>query len=1100
MHILLSVDTTQATAANRIRLYVNGDQVSAFSTSSDTSQNFDTAVNTTTAHRIGSGADSSGTLASYFDGYLAECFFIDGQALTPTSFTTTDSNGELQPKTYAGTYGTNGFKLNFSDNSTTAALGTDSSGTDLGNRITTPASNAPPTVDYLIVGGGGGAGGDLSGGGGGGGVLASSVSLTSSTSYVVAVGTGGAGDSNSSAGLNGGNSSFNAIIALGGGGGAGDNVVATTGGSGGGGSTAGSSTAPRTGAAGTIGQGSAGGNGFAYPGGAGGGGGAGQAGSNGGSANGTGGNGGNGVQSSITGTAVYYGGGGGGGGDSRFSGPAGTGGLGGGGNGGFGTSANGTNGTANTGGGGGGGSLAGGNGGNGGSGIVIIRYANTYADLSVGGGLTYSFANTGGYKIYTFTASIQDNNWTVNNFSVSTTSVSSIVSGGGGSLSNAVDNSETTYCAVSVGAPLVFNFSSIGGVSYSSSVVVRVNTGGGSPMAFNVNGAGYGSYNIYNGDQDVTVVSGSGTLNTLSIDVNAGGGANFYALKINGSIFVINPAGNDSLVDTPTSYGTPDTGVGNEVRGNYCTLNPLFSGTTLTNGNLDAEGPSNNWFIGRGTIAFPNSAKWYFEATITGTASASYAISVATAAAASSTGDVTTATEIYGIVNNTSTTITKFINGTASTISTAAAWAQGDILMCAYDGATSKVWFGRNGTWYPPTNGGSAGNPGAGTNETMTASGTVFPAVHCYGTNADMAVNFGQRAFNYTAPTNFKALVDTNLPTPTIAKPDQVFQTKLYTGNGGTQNITGLAFSPDFVWLKKRNGADNHCLFDTVRTALQQLVSNSTAAETTSSATLTAFNSDGFTVGGTGTVNENGSSYVGWTWDAGTSTVANTAGSITSQVRANPSAGFSIVTYTGTGANATVGHGLGVAPSFIIGKSRSAIQVWPVGHTSIGWLNYLLLNATDAFATGTNVWNSTNPSSTVVSLGSGAGLNASGSSDVMYCFAPVSGYSSFGSYVGNGSTDGTFVYTGFRPKWILVKNTGSGNNWEIYDATRDPYNVAGLTLLPNTADAEIDTRPRLDLLSNGFKWRSTGGSVNGSGSTIIYAAFAESPLQYSRAR
>jgi hypothetical protein len=413
VHIVLALDTTQATAADRIKLYVNGSQVTAFSTSANPSQNADLGINQAAVHGIGAATTPSG----YIDGYLADIHFIDGQALDPSSFTEVSATtGQLIPKAYSGTYGTNGFYLKFADNSTTAALGTDTSGTDLGNAITTPASNAPPTVDYLIVGGGGGAGGDLSGGGGGGGVLASSVSLTSSTSYAVAVGAGGAGNTGNTAGLNGGNSSFNAIIALGGGGGAGDTAVATTGGSGGGASTGGGNSAARTGAAGTSPQGYAGGNGFAYPGGPGGGGGAGQAGSNGGSANGTGGNGGNGVQSSITGTATYYGGGGGGGGDSRLSGPAGTGGLGGGGNGAFG--GNGSNGTANTGGGGGGGSQFGGDGGNGGSGVVIIRYANTYADLSIGSGLTYSLANSGGYKIYTFTASTAANNWTVNNFSV----------------------------------------------------------------------------------------------------------------------------------------------------------------------------------------------------------------------------------------------------------------------------------------------------------------------------------------------------------------------------------------------------------------------------------------------------------------------------------------------------------------------------------------------------------------------------------------------------------------------------------------------------------------------------------------------------------
>jgi hypothetical protein len=557
-------------------------------------------------------------------------------------------------------------------------------------------------------------------------------------------------------------------------------------------------------------------------------------------------------------------------------------------------------------------------------------------------------------------------------------------------------------------------------------------------------------------------------------------------------------AGNDSLVDTPTNGSQVDTGVGGEVVGNYCTLNPLFSGTTLTNGNLDAEGPSNNWFIGRGTIAFPIADKWYWEATVTGTAAASYSINVATAAAANSTGDVTTATGIYGIVNNTSTTTTKFINGTASTISTAAAWAQNDILMCAYDGATGKVWFGRNGTWYPPTNGGSAGNPGAGTNETMTASGTVFPAVHCYGTSGDMTVNFGQRPFAYTAPSGFKALCTTNLPEPTIADGSTAMDVKLYTGNGSTQTISGLNFSPDFGWFKRRGpSAASHFLFDQVRGAGKFLVSNTTAAEGNDSVyTLQSFNSDGYTMGSTGAMNESGSTYVVWSWDAGSSTVTNTAGSISSQVRANASAGFSVVTFTSSSSVSTVGHGLGVAPYLIITKNRSVSNTWWTYHNAIGNTKAMRLDTTDAQTTISSTWNNTSPTSTVFTVG---GEWGNGNNIVAYCFAPVAGYSSFGSYTGNGSTDGPFVYTGFRPRWILYKRTDTTGYWLLVDALRNGFNPDNNTLCPNLSDAE-DPTDVLDILSNGFKLRVTGSSSNASGGTYIYYAVAENPFQYARAR
>jgi hypothetical protein len=438
-------------------------------------------------------------------------------------------------------------------------------------------------------------------------------------------------------------------------------------------------------------------------------------------------------------------------------------------------------------------------------------------------------------------------------------------------------------------------------------------------------------------------------------------------------------------------------------------------------------------------------------------------------------------------------------NGAFSSFGTA---NNGDVIGVAVDRAAGKIWWSVNNTWI------ASGDPANGTNarySNVPATDTLFFALS-NANSASIVCNWGQRAFAYTAPTGFKALVDTNLPTPTIAKGNTAMDVKLYTGNGGTQTFTGLNLSPDFIWMKRRDAARSHALYDVVRGVKKYLASDSTSAEyEPASGGVTAFNSDGFTIveqGGVA-INEGSASMVGWVWDAGSSTVTNTAGSITSQVRVNASAGFSIVTYTGTGANATVGHGLGVAPSFIIGKSRSATQVWPVGHTSIGWINYLLLNASDASAPGTNVWNSTNPSSTVVSLGSGAGLNASGSNDVMYCFAPVSGYSSVSSYLGNGSSDGPFQWCGFRPRFILLKSTSGSRDWLIYDTARGLYNPqAEGPLQPNTSGTPygFSGYDGIDILSNGFKLRTGINNLNASGETHIFMAFAENPFQYARAR
>jgi hypothetical protein len=331
---------------------------------------------------------------------------------------------------------------------------------------------------------------------------------------------------------------------------------------------------------------------------------------------------------------------------------------------------------------------------------------------------------------------------------------------------------------------------------------------------------------------------------------------------------------------------------------------------------------------------------------------------------------------------------------------------------------------------------------------------------------------------------------------------------RLYTGTGSSLTPTStLGFNPDLIWIKSRSAATDHALYDAVRGAQARLESNTADAEVTSDGGVTAFNSAGFTVGTLAQVNTSSATYAAWAWDAGSSTVTNTSGSISSQVRANASAGFSIVTYTGTGANATVGHGLGVSPSLLIIKSRGTARNWIVWHSAFGAAgstDYLYLNSTleKGGDGGDFWWNTTVPSSTVFSLGSSVAVNESTVNYVAYCFAPVAGYSSFGSYTGNGSADGPFVYTGFRPRWVMVKNStsnGGGNSsWLLVDTARGDYNVVNSFLLANTTGAEGSVG-YLDILSNGFKLRATGDRVNAS-ATYIYAAFAENPFQYARAR
>jgi len=439
------------------------------------------------------------------------------------------------------------------------------------------------------------------------------------------------------------------------------------------------------------------------------------------------------------------------------------------------------------------------------------------------------------------------------------------------------------------------------------------------------------------------------------------------------------------------------------------------------------------------------------------------------------------------------------------------------VIGVALDMDNGKIWFSKNGVFQ------ASGDPVAGTNAAFTNLGgnLVAPWMADDASNElkNFNMNFGQRPFEKwngsafvanTAPSGFKALCTQNLPPVTIGatsttQANKYIDVTLYTGNNTAgRNITNSgSFQPDFVWIKNRSGANNHILTDAVRGATKTLFSDSTSAEVTVAGALTAFNSNGFQVGydGTAIVNASANNYVGWQWNAGGSNATNTSGSITSTVRANTTSGFSIVTYTGTGANATVGHGLGVAPSMMLVKSRSATFTWRVYHVSIGNGNVLYLSATDASTAESTAWNSTTPTSSVFSVGTGNGTNASAGTYVAYCFAPVAGYSAFGRYTGNNSADGPFVYTGFRPRYVLIKEITSGSTaWLVVDSARNTYNVVNSPLFPNNSGAE-SSATYMDFTSNGFKIRNTFSDLNGTTSqNYIYAAFAEAPFKYSLAR
>ena len=549
-------------------------------------------------------------------------------------------------------------------------------------------------------------------------------------------------------------------------------------------------------------------------------------------------------------------------------------------------------------------------------------------------------------------------------------------------------------------------------------------------------------------------------------------------------------AGNDSLVDSPTSYGT-DTGVGGEVRGNYATWNPLAtSGGTFSNGNLQYTGPT-GWRTIFSTIQIPSTESWYVEATLLADAlsNSSADTYAAFGLAPTSLSSTSTPSSTGGLWISDAGWV---YNNTASPTNTGSKFLSGQVIGLAFNSSTGAYTFYKN-------------NVSIATGTFLLAGPLNFIYISYSAAYGQMAVNFGQRPFAYTAPSGFKALCTQNLPTPTIGatsttQANDYFNAVLYTGNNSTQSISGVGFQPDWVWIKERDAVEDHFLFDSVRGATKYIRSNTTDAEGTLANYLTSFDSDGFSLGNGGGVNGASDLYVAWNWKANGAGSSNTAGSITSTVSANTTAGFSVVTYTGTGSTGTVGHGLGVAPSMIIVKRRSTTGNWPVYHISVGNNQGCFLNLTNAVNSQPNLWNSTTPSSTVFTVGTDTETNQSTQTLVAYCFAPVAGYSAFGSYTGNGAADGPFVYTGFRPRYFMAKRTdAAGNSWILLDTARNTYNAVDAFLSADLSNAEATSYP-VDFVSNGFKIRATTSNLNTNGGTYIYAAFAESPFKYSLAR
>jgi hypothetical protein len=581
------------------------------------------------------------------------------------------------------------------------------------------------------------------------------------------------------------------------------------------------------------------------------------------------------------------------------------------------------------------------------------------------------------------------------------------------------------------------------------------------------------------------------TSSNVGLGKDFSGNANYWTTN---NISITSGSTYDSMTDVPTLTSA--------TAANYSTLNPTLPipAGTISQGSLNyLRGSTANHGSAGATFTLPITGKWYWEVTAcanSGGSGNNETIGVANIlnnpqlpAISSEIGGGSRGDYGYRSDGN------KYNNGNQGAYG--ATYTNSDVIGVAWDSDAGTLVFYKNGS--------SQGT--AFSSIAQVADKFVPASSNAESSNGD-SYNFGQRPFAYTPPTGFNRLNTFNLPTPTIGATASTLASKnmniaLYTGTGSSQSITGLGFQPDWTWIKGRSGATDHGLYDAVRGVQKQLESNNTDAETTETTGLTAFGSDGFTVGALAQLNTSSATYVGWNWKANGAGSTNTAGSITSTVSANTTAGFSIVTYTGTGSNATVGHGLGVAPSMVIVKQRNTAQSWCVWHTSIGSANVLFLNSTSASTSYPTLFNSMSTlNSTVFSIGTDIGTNQNTGTYVAYCFAPIAGYSAFGSYVGNGSSDGTFVFTGFRPRFLMVKNaSASGNGWIIIDTSRDTYNQTTLNLFPNSSGAETNsTTYSSDILSNGFKIRATDPAINGSSNTLIYMAFCESPFKYANAR
>jgi len=570
----------------------------------------------------------------------------------------------------------------------------------------------------------------------------------------------------------------------------------------------------------------------------------------------------------------------------------------------------------------------------------------------------------------------------------------------------------------------------------------------------------------------------------------------------------------DQMLDTPT-FNSSSNG------GNFATLGPLWKTENITfaEGNLAWSGSANergmmsNWAIPIGTKAY---FEYYASAWAGGTAD-TQVIGINQPIADLIGGDRGGKQTGYAYQSG---------NGYKQVLTSSSSygysWTTGDVIGVAVDRVNHTINFYANSAWqgtfaisstmelFPFIGNGGGTNVAAGYIN-FGQDGT-FAGTKTAGGNSD---DTGYGNFFYDVPAGFLAMCSGNLPVADAIDPAQtddnfpqkLFDAKTYTGDGGTNAITGLGFQPDWVWIKERGGANNHMLFDSNRGTSKYMSSNTSGDEGTDSATMNTFGSDGFTVGSDGKVNASSDTYVAWNWRAnGGTTAANSVGGTSSVTQVDPSKALSIVTYTGisgSSGSSTVGHGMGVVPQLIFHKARNATGGWWTQFAFSTNANYFLeLNGTRAqteLAAGTYGAMS-RPTTSVFSINGVDGVGGESRNYVAYCFANIEGYCKVGSYVGNGSTDGAFVYTGFKPAWVMTKMTDGSAEWTIFDTKRDPHNLSERILQADLSDAERTDLDEIDILSNGFKGRYNGGRTNQNGKNYIYLAMAHNPFKYATAR